>query len=145
MDNRIFNVNGKSLQMLVKTLELFVENDGHTYYGPMDEKRKKFEGYTVDPKKGFILIKYGVDEKYGQTKFPAPVSIEIAAGMAMAWLESEDALKVPLEGWDIDCDHDGDNSLGWRVSCENWGHIEANNHTIYAGVLISPAYMWYGK
>ena len=63
MDNRVFNVNGRSLQMLIKTLELYVENDGHSYHGPMEERRKKFEGYTIDPKKGFVLIKYGVDEK----------------------------------------------------------------------------------
>jgi hypothetical protein len=60
------------------------------------------------------------------------------------WLHGEFAKEVlkTADGWDANMDHDGSNSVGWRVYVDDWGHV-ANNH--YAICAIKPAYMWHGK
>lgn len=131
--------------MLKKTIELYCINQGYEWDGKSTLSEEQFEGYYIDLKKGFILIRYGVEANKGQVKFPAPVNIDIAAGMVYAWIHSKESKGIPMEGWDADADHDGSNELGWRVYCDNWGHIETDKGSIYSGIAIKPAYMWYGK
>ena len=143
MDNLVFNVNGGTQEQLERVISLWYINDGYT---TEIEKKMTFEGYYLDPKKGFILLKSVYGEK-GATKFPVPVSLEIAVGMVYAWLESDEAKKIPLGGWDLNCDHDGSNELGWRVYVEDWGHVTTSDNKSFnfGAVMITPAYLWYGK
>lgn len=42
--------------------------------------------------------------------------------------------------------HDGDNEIGWRVYCEDWGKIyTSDNRSIDGVIAIKPVYLWYGK
>lgn len=124
-DNRVFNVNGSSLERLVATLELAMQS-GHA------------KGWSFSKDHGFILFDYGECEN----KFPAELSAQAVAPMAFAWLKSPDALSMTCSGWDADCDHDGDNSPGWRVYVEDWGHV-AGKWGVHCA--IRPAFMWHGK
>lgn len=127
-DNAIFNVNGDSLDKLIKTLELAF--NGKTVYG-----------YKINEKLGIILYSYDSSSKKDITKFLIEHTPKQAAEIVFEWLKSDEASKVPCEGWDEDADHDGDNELGWRVYTEDWGHVDGDWNCL----AIKPAYMWYGK
>lgn len=139
MDNKIFNVNGRTKLQLEKTLELLLLDEY--------EKQRKVKGWYFDPEKGFVLLWH--TEK-GGSEFPVPLYYDSVADLVWQWLQdSEDALKMrtgKFEDWDNKLDHDGSNELGWRVYVEDWGHIyqglTLNNYTLGA---IRPVYLWYGK
>ena len=71
-----------------------------------------------------------------------PLTAEAVAVQAMEWLKTDEAWETKLDHWDEDCDHDGHNTKGWRVYCDDWGHVGD-----YRGALVAvkPAYMWHGK
>jgi hypothetical protein len=129
MDNRIFNVNGRNEELLLKALELAFEQSGF-----------KCKGWLAT-KQGLVLTWY-VD---GKTT-PLPTTTGMTAAevlpMVLSWLKSDGAKAVESTGWDADMDHDGHNSLGWRVFCEDWGHVGGSSSAICA---VKPAYMWHGK
>lgn len=134
MDNRVFNVNGRmdhgGKELLEKTLELAFLTDGLS-------KPQTAVGYRISETHGFVLYKYKSDKAI---PFPCPLNAKQVAEQVFAWLESDP--KVALSGWDQDADHDGDNGPGWRVYCEDWGHVD---HDFAAFVAITPAFMWCGK
>lgn len=135
MDNRIFNVNGSGEEALIKTLRLVFDQQGHNTTA---------QGYTIDPEKGLVIFWYFPLDLSNPRIIPflVPLSPEGVAIQAMAWLKTDAAWNIPLDGWDKDSSHDGHNSKGWRVYCENWGHVGEHRGTIAA---IKPAYMWHGK
>jgi hypothetical protein len=135
MDNKIFNINGEGVDLLKQVLNIAIKQEDWAY-------SSKINGWAVDQAKGFILLSYVNEKRSDECRFPVPVSPEMAAMMAYEWLSSEEAKKVPCQGWDADTDHDGSNELGWRVYCEEWGHV-GNYHN--AIVAIKPVYLWYGK
>ena len=132
MDNRIFNVNGSGQEMLLKALSLAFEQEGsHT----------TCTAWSVSKKHGLILQwSAGSDDK--SNKLPNKMTAEDCLPLVMSWLEGDEAKGVACEGWDEDSDHDGSNSNGWRVYCEDWGHVDGNQRAICA---IKPAYLWHGK
>ena len=125
-DNAIFNVNGSGLNCLKKTLSLAFSD-------------KTICGFRFKKEKGLILYNYGSSDKL--TKFPSPISAVQAAEIVFNWLESKEAKEVPMQGWDSNADHDGENELGWRVYTEDWGHVDGDWNCI----AVKPAYLWYGK
>ena len=127
MDNRIFNVNGKGDDTLLATLRLAFKQEGD---------RCTAKAYIIDPEKGMILLWHSD----GGTVFPSPLTPEQVVPIVSAWLATKPDIKC--ESWDKDHDHDGHNSLGWRVYVEDWGHVKSIFHTICA---IKPAYLWHGK
>jgi hypothetical protein len=129
MDNRIFNVNGTGKEALLATLKLAFDQGG---------ERTTAKGYFIDPTKGMVLVWHCEGKEV--TPFPAPLKAETAAVVAWEWLQTEPA--VECKDWDEDFAHDGHNSAGWRVYCEDWGHVAGNR---YAIVAIKPAYCWHGK
>lgn len=139
MDNRVFNVNGKGTETLTQVLELAFNQLG---------KNTRAKGFVFDQKKGLILLWYLPEKVFGSEqhnkiqKFPAPLTANGVAPIVMEWLSSEEAGQVQLSDWDLNIEHDGHNSLGWRVYVEDWGHIGNYNGTIAA---ITPAFMWHGK
>lgn len=137
MDNRVFNVNGSGLPGLIAAMKLAFRQQAGFY----DRSRTDtVSGWIVDPKKGLILL--WSDSVTGCSKFMAPMTAEQVAPMVMGWLETDEAKAIPLSGWDADCQHDGNNSPGWRVFVEDWGHVGDQR---YATCCITPAFMWHGK
>jgi len=133
MDNKVFNINGRGDELLEKVIELaFIQE-----WGP--ESPATVKAWREDKEKGLIFLWTATEDS---NKFPTALNAKQAAGVASAWLQGEFAQEVELDGWDVDCDHDGSNDLGWRVYCEDWGHV---GHDSYAIIAIKPAYMWYGK
>lgn len=67
-------------------------------------------------------------------KLPFTLDFVGASQWAHRWLKEQDYGREP--------DHDGNNSKGWRVFNENWGHI---GDDFYAFVAIQPAWAMHGK
>lgn len=126
-DNAIFNVNGSGFERLKLALELALGDS-------------TIVGWKVKKNKGICLYSYSSSDKEINL-FPTPLSYDEVASVVFKWLESDEAETIELSDWDYDLDHDGSNSLGWRVYTEDWGHIDDDWHM----VAITPAYLWYGK
>lgn len=129
MDNRIFNVNGKGEELLLKALELAFE-----------QSKCKCKGWLAT-KQGLVLAWY-VDGKTTPLPTTAGMTAAEVLPLVLSWLKSDEAKAVETSGWDADMNHDGHNSLGWRVFCEDWGHVGGSSSAICA---VKPAYMWHGK
>lgn len=130
-DNRVFNINGLSKEMLLKTLELAFSQEGAS---------TKANCYKIDPDRGMILYWY---EQPGTIPFPTNMKPEEILDIVWAWLKSEPEVSTTYDAdWDYDADHDGHNGRGWRVYCEGWGKVQDNSAAICA---IKPVYLWYGK
>lgn len=132
MDNRIFNINGEGDSMLEKVIELALMQR-HQSLNPTAS------AWAFIPDKGLVLYWLVRENTH---RFLTPLTAKALTPMVSEWVRSDEALNMKFEGWDGDCDHDGSNSLGWRVYCEDWGQIGGDPYTICA---IRPAYMWHGK
>lgn len=136
-DNRILNVNGRGVRMLEAAISLACD-DG--YSDLKNSTAKRIIGCLVSPEHGLIWLWSACDNC---ARYPAPLTPRQAAEISLEWLASEEAKQIPFKDWDANADHDGDNSLGWRVYCEDWGHVgPATWHAICA---VRPAYLWHGK
>jgi hypothetical protein len=133
MDNRVFDVNGEGLDMLIIALKL-------AFMQLQAGDRTTAQAWSMDPKYGLILHWYPDAQS---TRFLIPASPEEAANMVFKWLLQDDLPVFPdKDDWDGDCDHDGHNEEGWRVYCGAWGHVGGNRSAICA---IKPTMLWYGK
>jgi len=132
MDNRVFNVNGTGDELLLQTLKLAFAQEG---------RNTTANAWRETKKHGLILcwtIPDSSPENYNQ--FPSELTAEEVFPAVKKYLEK--AEDIEMKDWDANADHDGSNELGWRVYCEDWGHVDDD---FYAIVAIKPAYMWYGK
>lgn len=144
MDNRIFNVNGRTIEQLELAIKLLLLNE----YG----EQTSVQGWYFKPEKGIVLT------WYCEPDFPArPFTNNMGQPQAIEpgdlvetlwnWLFSAQAKTVVLKNWDRDLD-DTDTQPGWRLYTEDWGHVKKDNgHTIdsYSIAAFTPAFMWYGK
>ena len=128
MDNRIFNVNGIGLDRLISTLELAFSQEDYSC-----------TSWTFSKDHGLIF--HWCAQK-GHNTFPVDISAEEAARVAWSWLTTDQAGEVEKTEWDIDLDHYGHNSDGWRVFCEDWGHVAGQSSAICA---VRPVHAWHGK
>lgn len=124
--------------MLADTLRLAMWQQRGCYE---DSRDNRAEGYRISPTHGLILL-WHVPRDHGGTRFIAPLGPDALAETITEWLQTEEARSVPLTDWDRDCDHDGHNGDGWRVYCEDWGHVD---HDPYSIVAIKRVHLWYGK
>ena len=130
MNNRLFNVNGKGTDMLKDALSLvFKQWGGNT----------TCEAWIESQEHGLILLWHKDKNSNG---LPAKMTAESVTTMVQLWLSGDFAKTVKLSDWCGDSDHDGHNSMGWQVYCEDWGHVGSNPYAICA---IKPAFMWHGK
>lgn len=129
MDNNVFNVNGRTEEQLLKTLELIFLQTG-----------RRAEAWKQDKEYGLIL--FWVNDATDSERFPTPLDAKGVLPLVMSWLNGDFAKTVDCKGWDADTDHDGHNTMGWRVFCEDWGHVNGDWRAFCA---IKPAYMWHGK
>jgi hypothetical protein len=134
MDNRVLKINGRGTEGLLKAVELAFLQEG----------AKTCNGFFVDKNKGLVLVNYG-DASGRSINFPVPLEPILCLPMIEKWLLSDEADSIEYsdqEGWLKDNDHDGHNTRGWYVYCEDWGHVDGEWGTICA---IKPAYCWHGK
>lgn len=134
MDNRVFNINGSGKDDFFLAMKLaFRQSHG---YGKEDSALY----WSYAPKHGLLLHSY--KESGDLNALPVALSSVEAAELAWKWLQSDDAKNVELDSWFGNADHDGSNSLGWRVYVNDWGHVGS-----YRGVIaaVTPAYLWHGK
>lgn len=135
-DNRIFNVNGAKDEHLEMAINLAFRLDSYNADGATAK------GYVVLPNKGLVFL-WNIDTTKDAIAFPEPIYAAEAYAFAKTWLKGREAKLIELnERWEGDCDHDGDNSLGWRVYVEDWGHVGSNHYAICA---VKPCYLWHGK
>jgi hypothetical protein len=139
MDNRQFNVNGKGKDMLLRALELACIQKGS------EDVPAAIRGWKITPEHGMILY-WAVDNPRESGVYPLPFpgcSASDMLAMIWVWLEnSEQRAMVKVDKWDANAHHDGSNGHGWRVYCEDWGHVDGNSFAICA---VKPVWLWYGK
>lgn len=133
MDNRIFSVNGKGKECLLETLKLV--------FNQCSDYKDYAVGWKISKQSGLILCWY-VSEGYNINPFPAKMTAEDCLPFIWNWLQTPEAGKTARIGFDAARDHDGDNGSGWRVFCEDWGHVDHIHSAICA---IKPVVLWYGK
>lgn len=132
MDNRLFNINGDGEAMLLKALELaFMQQSA---FNPT------CSGWQQTKEHGLILC-WTANHK-DITPFPADLTAQQCLPFITQWLAGDFAKDVELSKMCHNADHDGSNSLGWQVYCEDWGHVGEQH---YATCAIKPAYLWHGK
>ena len=132
-DNRVFDVNGETQEELRLAFRLAFAQEG---------RNTKAKYWTFDTTNGLILHWYISDANKANV-LPVPLDAEASADLAWQWLKySDEAKTVKLEGWFMDEDHDGSNSLGWRAYVGRWGHVGDYSGTIIA---VTPSYLWHGK
>lgn len=137
-DNRVFNINGRSKEMLLTALSLAQEQESG--------RKDCYAGWVEDPKKGLILL-WHVGEHSPGNKFVTNLTAEGVVEQVWQWLQEKKndpsaEIFKHTEQWDHDSDHDGHNSYGWRVYCEDWGHVGGNHYSV---VAVKPVYLWHGK
>lgn len=84
MDNKIFNVNGRSEQQFIETLRLIMLNE----YG----KETTAKGWIFDKEKGFLIVEYGNQSE--MNRFPSPLGSKELAPMIWVWLNSDEAMSM---------------------------------------------------
>ena len=131
-DNKQFNVNGDSEEMLGRALALAFEQSGIG--------TTKARAWKLDEEHGLILVRTLITKG---TPFPCPMDAKAVLPTVMSFLqEQNENPTVECKDWDANADHDGSNSLGWRVYCGDWGHVGESRYAICA---VKPAYLWHGK
>lgn len=131
MDNRVFNVNGSGSDGLLKTLELAFMQAG---------RNTSCTGWFQTKEHGLVLC--WVDGAEVINSLPAPLNASQCLSFVEQWLQGDFAKDVELSDWCGNADHDGHNSDGWQVYCEDWGHVASKWEAICG---IKPSYCWHGK
>lgn len=143
MDNRVFRVNGSGSDMLLRALELVFMQDGGRYLGRNEGYDYNIcTGWKQTQEHGLILVRWAgdrdeVNQLPGDGMGPAQVLPWVEV-----WLEGDFAKAVEPEEWCHNLDHDGSNSDGWIVYCEDWGKVGGLSGAICG---IKRAYLWHGK
>ena len=148
MDNRIFDVNGKTKEQLHLAVKLLLLDEYNSILS------KKVQGWYLNPKKGLVLTWYVGENQKKATPFtnrmgePEPIDVDELTNLLWDWLSSEEADSIELDGWDKDLkDSDVSMSPGWRLYAEEWGHVKETEHTIdhYSIAAFRKVNLWYGK
>lgn len=135
MDNKIFNVNGTTKIKLLHTIRTIMLSD----YAE-EENFSKAESWVVDPIHGLVINWYNKPEF---NSFLTPQTPEQITEQVWQWLQTEEADNIkPVDRWDVNMNHDGHNSTGWRVYVGDWGHVGGNQYAIFA---VRKIYAWHGK
>lgn len=100
-------------------------------------RKGKAVAWNVIPGKGLVLY-WVLPERApvpaGVAALPFPMGPSAAVEFAWHWLEQADYGPQP--------DHDGDNTKGWRVYNEEWGHVADDYRAFMA---VAPVWMMHGK
>ena len=100
--------------------------------------------YRINEKYGMVLY----DKRFcdhGEKHVPPLISIpewQKPWTLAKEWLETAKPDPQFLDEMERDADHDGDNSVGFRMFNEVWAMVDGDHH---AFIAIKPVYLWHGK
>lgn len=152
-DNKVFNVNGKQKDHFISTIKLvFLLLGDNTYT----------KAFKYVKGKGLVFY-WAVPNGKDVVELMEKLDAEKTAEYIWAWLKKSKEAKEEIEflaekgisddddddeeynesiRWDVDCQHDGSNSIGWRVFVDSWGHIEGKWETI---ACVKPVFLWHGK
>jgi len=131
-DNRQFNVNGKGRDTLLMTLQLIcIQADSERFPA-------RIQGWEINPDFGMLLYQ---DPGHGNPLPGRGLTAEDFTPFLWSWLQEPGEPKIKLTQWDLKGDHDGENEAGWRVYCEDWGHVGGYS----AFCAVKPVYLWLGK
>lgn len=144
MDNRVFNINGRTKEQLTLAVKCLL----------LDEYNKKenVKGWYVNSKKGLVLT-WLVKEGYKAHAFtdrmsnPTPMEEDELVDTLWNWLHSKEAKTIECEGKDAQLeDSDVSTELGWRLYTEDWGHVhDGSSMDHYSIAAFKPCHLWYGK
>jgi hypothetical protein len=137
MDNQVFNVNGKTddRESLHRLLNLRVKQ--HCF-----SNNRIISGYSIHKDHGLILYSSEPSNPDGYVRFPNRLTVEEVMPIVNGFLNNKE-LTNSLSDWDVNPkDSDVDCYAGWRIYCEDWGHIDGG----WSGfVAIKKVWLWYGK
>jgi hypothetical protein len=145
MDNKIFNVNGRTKEQLTLAVKLLLLDEYN--------KNKKVSGWYFNQKKGFVLT-WSVHDGYKAMPFtnrmgvPTPIEDTELVDILWEWLHSDEAKTVTSNKWEGRVnDDDVSEEMGWRLYTEDWGHVNETGSTIdhYSIAAFKMVYCWYGK
>jgi hypothetical protein len=145
MDNRIFNVNGRTKNQLKLAVQLLLLNE----YNDL----QRIRGWYYKKEKGLVLTWY-VGEDYRATPFtnrmgqPSDIQLDELVDLLWDWLVSDEAKDVEFGRWENRLeDSDVSEEDGWRLYVDDWGHVGETEHTIdhYSVAAFKPVRLWYGK
>lgn len=149
-DNVVFNVNGQSKGDLISAVKLALS---------IRDRNLKTVAFRYIKGRGLVFF-WSVPKEKDTIELMQGMNPEQAAEYAWAWLEKSPDAKAELESlaeinedddseesianshWDRDSDHDGHNSVGWRVFVEDWGHVAGQWS---ASLCVKPVFVWHGK
>lgn len=145
MDNFHIDILAEGDETLLEALAIAFRHNAPggkaTHWAGFDMKFKGVEWYSRDRPgtKRPTLVFYWIDPKLDDaTPFPAPIKPKEAVAMVGVWMEGlKEGNRFPQEP-----DHDGSNGEGYRIFCEQWGHVNDNH---YAIVAVQPTWAMYGK
>lgn len=137
MNNKIFDINGHRDSNLLDALRLAFKNQYDNF------KDHTAGSWKITQEKGLILCR-GNHQKGGVNLFPTPLTADQVFPIVKQYLEDSNTWDNGkfIDHWDKPINFDGSLSKGWRVYCDDWGHIDGDCDVIIA---IRPAYMWHGK
>lgn len=172
MDNRQFNVNGEGREMLQQALELVFEQQGErttcVAYRVTPSHGMELYWYVPDglkPGVQYDAWRVELETKYPAQRLPTGMTAAQVVELVWAWLNSPEAgvcvewtdrytppekiSRVDGDGhsgfseWDrSNIDMDGSIEIGWRVFCNDWGHVRG----VHTGICaVKPAALWFGK
>lgn len=141
MDNKIFNVNGRTKKQLALAVQLLLL----TEYSD----NQKVRGWYYSKQKGLILT-WHVSEQVTPFTDRMGKESEIVGDelvdLLWTWLNTPEARDVECVDWDENLDHDGSNEKGWRLYVDEWGHVKSGSSLDhYSIAAFKPVYLWYGK
>lgn len=138
MNNFGFDVTSLGDEHFVATLKLALEMRGFkkaTHYRigpsagrtPMDVVAHRLVFFWAEPK--------DLPKDARASALPYEMDHDAIASFALHWLKNGAVYgKRP--------DHDGDNSRGWRVFVEDWGHVDGS---FYGLIGVQPVWAMHGK
>ena len=101
-------------------------------------ENRKTVGWSVCSDREYPrLILYWIGPGNIENKYnllPFPMKYDQVAMFVKGWLDTVDFGTQP--------DHDGDNSRGWRIYNEDWGHVDGQYQAFMA---ITPVWAMHGK
>lgn len=135
-NNRIFDINGpmEDRESFDAVIALAFRLSCH-HKLKIDASSFLFDGQSG------LVFSWSESDK-ALVKLPCPIGPKSVAEIAWNWLDTMEAKGMHLGHWECDAEHDGNNSPGWRVFLEDWGHVGAVRSAI---CCVRPCFVWHGK
>lgn len=134
-DNRVFDVNGHSLNNLKEALMLAFKI-ARSIHGNEERTTK---AWKVVDKKGLVLYWHEVNES---NSFISPLDSSAVVGQVWRWLQDNRPEDYNPESETNANLFDGSTIKGWRVYTEEHG---VYGEKFYSLAVIKPIYLWIGK